>query len=262
MGFLSREDMPEYSPRAFLRGKRVLIFGASSDVAREFARIAAEGGASVISASRSAKMSEDLRARGFDGCLFKDLAWDAKKEGDTSRVWKEASSAFGAPPEVVLFAAGVMPNPTAWSSKPEILSEMTSVNLGSFLEALYLAEATMGRGSRFVAITSVSGDRARASNWAYGATKRAMSFAMDGLSMRAREDGPSFVDVRMGFCRTKMTEGMTRTGALWTDARRMGEIIARATEKGKRVVYAPGFWRGIMSIFKWMPRSILKKINI
>ncbi len=80
--------------------------------------------------------------------------------------------------------------------------------LGLFAERM----AGQGRGT-LVGVSSVAGDRGRATNYVYGSAKAGFTAFLSGLRNRLARQGVHVVTVKPGFVATRMTEGMDLPGA-------------------------------------------------
>ena len=124
------------------------------------------------------------------------------------------------------------------------------------------AEKFLSRGSgTLVGVSSVAGDRGRASNYVYGSAKAGFSAFLSGLRARASRSGVHVVTVKPGFVRTRMTEGMKLIGPLTVEAPVVGAAILRAVENKTDIVYVSGKWRLVMLIIKTLPEAVFKKLK-
>ena len=110
-------------------------------------------------------------------------------------------------------------------------------------------------------MSSVAGDRGRASNYVYGSAKAGFSAFLSGLRARCSRGGVHVVTMKPGFVRTRMTEGMKLIGPLTVDAPVVGDAILGAVERKTDVVYVSGIWRLVMLIIKTLPEAIFKKLK-
>jgi decaprenylphospho-beta-D-erythro-pentofuranosid-2-ulose 2-reductase len=125
-----------------------------------------------------------------------------------------------------------------------------------------LANHLEERGEGFLlGISSVSGDRGRKSNYAYGAAKAALNAYLSGLRQRLAPKGVRVVTVKPGFVDTAMTFGMDGM-FLVASPRAVGERIARAAGGGADVIYVPWFWRWIMAAIRAIPEPVFKRLSL
>ncbi len=78
-----------------------------------------------------------------------------------------------------------------------------------------IANLFEARGSgTIVGVSSVAGDRGRATNYVYGSAKAGFTAFLSGLRNRLAKKGVHVVTVKPGFVATRMTEGMKLPPAL------------------------------------------------
>ena len=124
------------------------------------------------------------------------------------------------------------------------------------------AEKFLARGAgSIVGVSSVAGDRGRASNYVYGSAKAGFSAFLSGLRARASRGGVHVITVKPGFVRTRMTEGMKLIGPLTVEAPVVGEAILNAVQNQADVVYVSRKWQLVMFIIKSLPEAVFKKLK-
>ncbi|MCA1385091.1 SDR family oxidoreductase [Bradyrhizobium yuanmingense] len=241
--------------------KSVLVLGGSSDIGRATARAFAKAGYDVGLAGRDVGALEpdaaDLRAR-YDvevGVHTFDVLDTASFEGFVA--------GLAALPDVVISIVGLLGvQESAQSDLAQATAIMRSNYEGPALILGLFAEKFLGRGSgTLVGVSSVAGDRGRASNYVYGSAKAGFSAFLSGLRARASRGGVHVVTVKPGFVRTRMTEGMKLIGPLTVEAPVVGAEILRAVESKTDIVYVSGRWRLVMLIIKTLPEAVFKKLK-
>ncbi|MBH5373183.1 SDR family oxidoreductase [Bradyrhizobium glycinis] len=241
--------------------KSLLVLGGSSHIGRAAARAFAGAGYDVGLAGRDIAALEpdaaDLRARyNIEVGLHKfDVLDTASFEGFVA----------GLPtlPDVVVSIVGLLGvQERAQSDLAHATAIMRSNYEGPALILGLFAEKFLGRGSgTLVGVSSVAGDRGRASNYVYGSAKAGFSAFLSGLRARASRGGVRVVTVKPGFVRTRMTEGMKLIGPLTVEAPVVGAAILRAVESKTDIVYVSGKWRLVMLIIKTLPEAVFKKLR-
>jgi short-subunit dehydrogenase len=237
------------------------VLGGSSDIGRATARAFAKAGYDVGLAGRDVAALEpdaaDLRARyNVEVGLSKfDVLDTASFDGFVS--------GLPALPDVVISIVGLLgTQETAQSDLAHATMIMRTNYEGPSLILGLFAEKFLARGSgTLVGVSSVAGDRGRASNYVYGSAKAGFSAFLSGLRARAGRGGVHVVTVKPGFVRTRMTEGMKLIGPLTVDASVVGDAIFGAVEKKTDVVYVSGKWRLVMLIIKTLPEAVFKKLK-
>jgi short-subunit dehydrogenase len=110
-------------------------------------------------------------------------------------------------------------------------------------------------------ISSVAGDRGRASNCLYGSAKAAVSAYLSGLGQRLRPLGVNVLTIKPGFVDTPMTTAFKKD-ALWATPDQVAKGIGRAIDRRLAVAYLPSFWWAIMMIIKNIPEFIFRRIKL
>jgi decaprenylphospho-beta-D-erythro-pentofuranosid-2-ulose 2-reductase len=237
---------------------RAIIFGATSAIAAAYARELAAGGADIVLAARSparlGALADDLKVRGARA--VHTIVFDATRVEEFPAAldagWRHLERV-----DVALIAFGTLSNQERCSSDPaELLRELQTNVIGT----LPLAEQLAGRLERqragtLVVISSVAGDRGRASNYAYGAAKAALSEFASGLRQRLHGTGVNVLTVKPGFVDTPMTAQFPK-GALWAKPEDVARDIAKAVAKRRAVLYTPWFWWIIMTVIRALPEKL------
>ena len=240
-----------------------LILGASSSVARAFARAAAEDGADVILAGRD---MDDM------ACTAEDVSIRTGREVDVVAFDAEDVSGHAAFVEDVAKRAGFLNIFLAFGAMPEqeeidadfaLAERAIAVNYTGAVSVLhrlapYLEEQGDGH---VVALSSVAGDRGRLKNYVYGSAKAGLNAYLQGLRARLFRKGVSVTTVKPGFMDTDMTWGIEGM-FLVASPDKAARACLRAARKRRHVVYVPFFWWGIMTIIRHIPEFIFKKMNI
>ncbi len=110
-------------------------------------------------------------------------------------------------------------------------------------------------------ITSVAGDRGRASNFIYGSAKAGLQAYLSGLRAKLFSQGIHVLDIRPGFVSTAMTAHLNRSGPLWASPDKVARDILKAFERRCDVLYTPGFWRLIMLVIRALPGAVFKRLK-
>ena len=76
----------------------------------------------------------------------------------------------------------------------------------------------------------------------------------------SQDDLIALVD-RLNADDTPMTQAF-RKGPLWASPDRVALRIARAIERRRSVVYAPGFWWAIMRVITHLPEMLFRRIKL
>jgi short-subunit dehydrogenase len=119
------------------------------------------------------------------------------------------------------------------------------------------------RGSgAIIGVSSVAGDRGRASNYVYGSAKAGFTAFLSGLRNRLTKKGIRVMTVKPGFVRTKMTEGMKLPNPLTATPSEVGQAVVKAWQKKRDVIYVRPVWWVIMTIIRAIPEVVFKRLNL
>ena len=240
----------------------VLILGARSDIARATARAFAAAGHPVQLAARDTESlaadQADLQTRSGVAVTLHDF--DAL-DTDGFEAFVDALPAL---PQIVVSAVGLMGEQATNEDDSDAARTVIRTNFeGPALMLGLLANRFAVRGSgTIVGISSVAGDRGRASNYIYGAAKAGFTAFLSGLRNRLAGQGVHVVTVLPGFVNTAMTADMDTPGALTAEPGEVADAIVKAVKKSRNVIYVRRIWWLVMAIIRNIPEAIFKKTSI
>jgi short-subunit dehydrogenase len=117
------------------------------------------------------------------------------------------------------------------------------------------------RSGTIVGIGSVSGDRGRRGNPAYGASKAGLECFLESLRNRLAPLGVSVVTVKPGPIATEMTAQLGKLPGM-IPAEKAAELIVRAAKKRNKTAYIPWKWWLVSRILRAIPSPIFRKLKI
>jgi decaprenylphospho-beta-D-erythro-pentofuranosid-2-ulose 2-reductase len=243
--------------------RSALILGARSDIARACAhRLAADGFAVLMLAARDpetlAADAEDLRIR-HQG----QVSTHAFDVLDTAG-FAGFLDGLGLLPDVAVCAVGLLGEQAESAADPEVAARVMRTNFEGPALILGLIATRMearGRGV-IVGISSVAGERGRASNYIYGAAKAGFTAYLSGLRNRLARRGVQVVTVIPGFVATRMTAGMDLNPRLTAQPDEVAVAISNAIDRGRDVVWVRPVWRVIMAIIRALPEPVFKRTKL
>ncbi|HLM06922.1 MAG TPA: decaprenylphospho-beta-D-erythro-pentofuranosid-2-ulose 2-reductase [Blastococcus sp.] len=241
----------------------LLLVGGTSDIAVATARrYLQERPLRVVVAAREtprrAAVAEELRAA---GATVEVVDFDADDPGSPKRMVAEAAA--GGDIDVALVAFGQLGVQEQLAGDPEAVAALGRVNyVAPVVVGTALANQMRHQGHGvIVAMSSVAGERARASNFVYGSTKAGFDAFFSGLGDSLAGTGVSVLVVRPGFVRSKMTEGL-QDAPLATTPEAVAEAIVTGVRKGRHTVWVPGAMRWVMSGLRHTPRAVFRRLPI
>ena len=244
--------------------KKVLIIGATSAIAEHCARIwAARGDALYLVARNEERLKTiavDLKVRGaaqtHTYCI--DL-----NDMDSHAALLDAAEAVMDGIDTVIIAHGTLSNQkTCEQSVEETLLEINTNALSSISLLTLLANRFESNQAGTIAvISSVAGDRGRASNYVYGSAKAMITAFTSGLRQRLHKSNVAVVTIKPGFVDTPMTAEFKK-GLLWAKPQAVAAKIVRAIDTKKNEVYVPAFWWLVMTVIKAIPSRLFRKMTL
>lgn len=245
-----------------MKKESVLIIGAKSDIGLAVAHKFGSLGYSIQLAARNKKSltadSNDIEIR--YNVPVKLYEFDALN----IRSHDKFISALKPLPTVAICAVGYMGN-----QKDSELDFNSALNVirsnyeGPVSILSKLANKFEKRGSgTIIGISSVAGQRGRASNYYYGSAKAGFTAFLSGLRNKLAKKGIHVITIIPGFVRTKMIDGVNTPGILTANTKTVAEDIYNAFKRSRNIIYTKKIWYWIMLILNLIPEKIFKKINI
>ena len=244
-----------------------IIIGASSGIGAALADELARRGYRLALVSRRAPELEAIAARLNTATpdVARAYPHDTRDYDAASALFTQIRADLGETPLTLLvYASGVLgatrPDGQSFPAEREIIE----TNLIGAMRWLGLAAehfARQGRGS-VVGVSSVAGDRGRAGNAAYMASKAGLSTYLESLRYAVARKGVRIVTIKPGFVATPMLAGAKPPRPLVISAEQAARRIAEVCERGPEVVYVPARWGGVMMIVRALPSFVMKRLSI
>jgi decaprenylphospho-beta-D-erythro-pentofuranosid-2-ulose 2-reductase len=258
----------------------LLVLGGASDIGKAIAqRLVHDDCRAVVLAGRRpdamATVANELRSEGAEVAV---TAWDALDVGSHADAVKAAWDAMPNPsssgsqssdtePEpadvdCVVLTAGVLGEQSRYEDDPTAAAEAVTANYtGGVSTLLHVAQRMRQQGhGTIVVLSSVASERARRSNFVYGSSKAGLDAFAQGLGDSLVGSGVRVVVVRPGYVHTSMTDGKEPT-PLASTADDVADAVAGAMASGKEIVWVPGTFRYLMTVFRHLPRPIWRKVS-
>jgi NAD(P)-dependent dehydrogenase (short-subunit alcohol dehydrogenase family) len=207
-----------------------------------------------------AASARDLSSRGAPGPVAHGHLDLAQPDGFAEALGRAEQALGGV--DALVVTAGAFGAQADLARDPDRLRTVLDVNFtGTVLLCQMAAERLAARGGGVIcAFSSVAGDRARRSNYLYGASKAGLSAFLEGLGHAYAARGVRVVCVRPGFVRTGMTEGLP-VPPFAGDPEGVAADVLRAMDRGRPLVYTPAPWRWIMLMIRLLPRSVMRRVS-
>jgi len=243
----------------------VLVLGGGSEIAHAtLRRLVAQRTRTIVLAARRPEelttIVEELKALG--ATRVETVPFDAADTASHESFVDDVIDRVG-DIDLALLAFGVLGDQSDAERDPDSAIEIARVNyLGAVSVTMPLAAKLRAQGhGLIVAMSSVAGERARASNFVYGSSKAGLDAFFQGLGDSLVGTGVRVMVVRPGFVHTKMTEGLD-PAPLATTPEAVADAIVRGIERGSEVIWVPPLLRYVMSGLRHVPRGLFRKLPV
>lgn len=250
-------------PAPSLRSGSFVIFGATSGIARAVSRELMRRGHALVLAGRN---EAALRAEAADlgarfGTVPPVFVWDLLDRAGHAERFAALTTAHDV--GGLFFAPGVLPAERGATPDAETTRHAFDLNLTEPVVVLNLFARHFADRKEGVlsVLSSVAGDRGRAAQKIYGATKAGLTAYLEGLRAALHGTGVLVQTVKPGPVRTPMTEGYQGPAVLLAAPETAARDIVRGLERGRTTVYTPGYWRPVMAVIRMLPEAIAKRIK-
>ena len=239
----------------------VLILGARSDIGRAIAHRYAREGHSIMLAARNV---ETLAADAEDMRLRYDIAADriSLVEFDVTHPPQALLERLPVNLGVVVCVVGDMGDQAVSERDPDAATKVMETNYVGPARIMGALVERMAPNGVMIGISSVAGDRGRATNYVYGSAKAGFTAFLSGLRNRLAKTGVHVITVKPGFVNTRMTAGMKLPKRLTAEPTEVADATYRAHYNRRDIIYIYTIWYFIMFIIKSTPEVIFKRMNL
>lgn len=245
-------------------GRRVVVLGGTSEIALAIVReLESRAPREIALVGRDmdalSGAAEELTRSGCQRPLT--FALDASDLARHEQVIAEAFAGLGGA-DIVILAVGILGArgglPEDISGAVEVL-EVNVVGAGSLL--MHSARRLREQGSgTLVVLSSVAGERARAANVVYGASKAGLDALAQGLGDALHDQGVRVLVVRPGFVHSRMTQGL-QPAPLSTTPSAVARVVVGGLDRGACTVWAPPALRWMMIAVRMLPRPLFRRLK-
>ena len=197
-----------------------------------------------------------------EGLSVDAVAFDAADTAGHEQFVRELASRHG-DLDVVIVAFGVLGSQDEFDTDPASAAQAVHVNYTGAVSTTLAIAAQMRRQGHghIVVMSSVAGERGRASNFVYGSSKAGLDAFAQGLNDSLAGSGVKVTVVRPGFVHTKMTRGL-KSAPFSTTPRKVAEVVVAGMKAGKHTVWAPPVLRYVFIGLRHTPRFIFKRLPL
>jgi len=242
------------------RIETVLVLGGGSEIARATVReLLRDGPLQVILCARNlAGLETDELEQA--GAVVRTVQLDALVPSQHAAAIEEAFGGAG-DVDLALLAFGVLGRQEVSERDASAAFEVAATNFSGAVSVLTLvAEKLRAQGhGTLVVLSSVAAQRARRSNYVYGASKAGLDAFAQGLQLVTHVDGVNVVIVRPGFVRTKMTAGL-RPVPFNASPEQVATALLAGLRRGADTIWVPRALRFVMWVIRLLPRTLMERL--
>ena len=245
-----------------INNNSVLILGAKSQLSKSIARKFSDKGFNLVLAGRNisslTNFSKEIKSKNNINCILQEL--DILNKNDHDNFFKNIKDV----PDIVICVVGLMQKQ---NSDQELENEIDLVIKTNYLMPVIFIEKIINKSKNsksektIIGISSVAGERGRASNYIYGSSKSGFTEYLSGLRQKFSKTNINIITIKPGYIRTKMTENISGPDFLFSSTESVANLIYQSYTKKKLVVYT-SIWKYIMVIIRIIPEKIFRKLNL
>ncbi len=236
-------------------GKNAIVFGATSGIGKELAKLLVDDGYRVAITGRREDKLKEIKASNPKKYIIKKH--DVMHLEASEKVFKELSSELGSI-DLIVYSSGIAePNYNLEWEKELATLNVNVVGAVKIYGLAYNFFNQQGYG-HLVGISSVAGIRGNRHVPSYFASKAFQNNYLESLWMKAKRSKSDIyiTDIVPGFVDTKMALGDTFGMASLEKATQQ---IYSAIKRKKKKVYITKRWRLIAFIMRILPASVIMK---
>ena len=248
-----------------LKGKVVLITGASTGIGEACAHALSRRGARLVLTARSTAGLEQV-SRAIAPAQASIVPADLRRPQDVTNLVERAIACHGRV-DVLINNAGVGVYVSCWRVDPAVVREMMEVNFFAPLELIRsLVPHMQGQGGgTIVNVSSVAGKVALPWLTLYSASKAALNFLSDGLRMELRGTGIHVLSVCPGYVSTgfhqhvlagEVPRAVANRRRFTITPQECAEAIVTGVEKEKRTIVTPGIAWVLVGLARVLPGPV------
>ncbi len=245
-----------------LRGKTILLTGASSGIGLELSKLLAKEKVKLALLARRENILKKLAAElKTSGSAILPIKCDVSRTDEVRRACRKVESRFG-DVDIAILNSGLSHRAGVENYDVAAAKKIFEVNVFGLLD--FIGELLPGfrrrKGGVIVGVSSLSDCRGFPKSGFYGASKTAVTVLLESLRVEAKEYNIKVITVKPGFVKTPMTDDSTYPMPFLMSAEKAARIIVRGIKKGKKTIAFPLPTVLGSKLFKVMPDSLYELI--
>ena len=224
-----------------LRGKTILLTGASSGIGLALSRRLAKETVNLALLARRENILRELADELKDsGSVLLPVTCDVSRRDEAARACREVRERFGRV-DIAIFNSGMSDRTGAREFRVELARKIFDVNVFGLLNfiAELLPDFMMRRAGTIVGVSSLADCRGFPGNGYYSASKAAATSFLESLRIELKQHGIKVITVKPGFVKTPMTQGARYPQPFLMTPEKAAAVITRGIKREKRVIEFP-----------------------
>lgn len=248
---------------AFGEPQTVVLLGGTSDIGLAVVRALQQPALrTVVLGCRNVEAGRDAAETVTTPGVTVDVVEFHADRPATHQAWFEEVTTRHGDVDVVIMAVGVLADTDRIADDPETAAATVTANMTGPVAAMVAAAAVLRRQGhgQLVVMSSVAGERTRASLAVYGGAKAGLDATAQGVADQLQGTGAHLMIVRPGFVRTRMTAGLP-DGPFATTPEAVAAVVVAGLRRRRRVVWAPGLLRYVFMVLRHLPTPVWRRIS-
>lgn len=242
----------------------ILLLGGNSEIGVAIVRAAITPATrAVVLACRNTAAGDQVAASlRHEGLTVDIVAFDGADTASHATLVQSVAATHG-DIDLAIVAFGVLGDPDAYRTDVAAAVDVAHVNFtGAVSATIAVGERLRGQGhGTIVVLSSVAGERVRAANPVYGATKAGLDGFCQGYGDWLAPQGVRMLVVRPGFVHTAMTKGM-KAAPFATTPEKVAEVTVKALHGTRRTVWAPPILQLVFSALRHVPGPLWRRLPL
>lgn len=224
-----------------LRGKTILLTGASGGIGLALSRLLAKEKVNLALLARREDILRQLTAElKSTGSVILPIPCDVSRKDEAARACWGIQARFGHV-DIAIFSSGLGQRGDVADFRVDIAREIFDVNVFGMLNFVgeLVPEFIKRKEGTIVGVSSLADCRGFPKSGFYSASKAAVTILLESLRVELKEHGIKVITVKPGFVKTPMTAGDLNPKPFLMNPEKAAAVIVKGIKKEKTVIQFP-----------------------
>lgn len=237
--------------------KTIWIIGSNSDIAGELVKFHNNRFDKIILASRN-KTQIDTFIEAMNNSSIQGYSLDLSSKESINSFIADAPE-----PDVILISAGhiAYTDGIEQTSEENIIQTFRTNVEGPAILLEAIKPVLRKRQGTVIALSSCAGERGKASNKIYSASKSAITTYLEGFMQENEPYAVKTIIFKLGHVDTKMLNNISDSKAVFsTSPKKVADRIIKSIKSNRsQIIYCKWIWKPLITIYKLIPLAIYKR---